>query len=624
LLHVLTAEPGPQFLTGSDQVNLVSNLLLLSFLVYLYLGITTYRFNKESHINSQMMVICLNFALWSFAYMFMHISGDLETAFLWYRLATIGWLYFLPLIVHLLVLMSRNERIINRAFLLVIYGTPSAALVWVNVFLIDTSIMHRVAGGWTTVYDIGIVWTTLYLAAYYVILCIGWYALYRWGVKSPYKREKKQVRIFLVTSIISMTLASVFDNILPFAGVVRFPLVAPVITLVWMFGLWYAIQNYGMMKIDTSFAASEIINNMNDLLFLTDREGIIRQTNQHSCRILGMDTCDITGKTVSSLVRFQKPIENAMRQFRESPRGHSSIEVDIMPRNGNDIPVRFSISVLRDGEGDILGIVFVGYDLRETRKLRQMQSLTQTEMEMAAQVQTRLFHNTSPKDAAWDIDIVFRPLYPVSGDFYDFYESDGILRGVSLFDVSGHGVSAGLITMTARSIVFRSFTSMNDLPLDEVLAAINDELFKEIGQLDDFVTGILLRSRENVMEYVNAAHPHLILRHADGTVEVITSIYHDNRGTFLGTYEGIRNFRVMKFEVNPGDQLLAYTDALIECLGDAKRHYGLDRLVASFRSAPDGSAQEIMAHIMADMEHFIGGNAPKDDLTAILLRRRQA
>ena len=263
-----------------------------------------------------MLIICLNFALWSFAYTFMHISEDLETAFLWYRLSTIGWLFFIPLIVHLLVLMSGNERFINRVFLLVIYGTPSAALVWVNVFLIDTSLMHRVAGGWTTVYDIGIVWTTLYLTAYYAILGIGWYALYRWGKKSPYKREKKQVRIFLVTSIISMTLASVFDNILPFAGVVRFPLVAPVITLVWMFGLWYAIHTYGMMKIDTSFAASEIINSMNDLLFLTDREGIIRQTNQHSCRILGMDTADITGKTVNSFVRHQKPIEDAMRLFQ--------------------------------------------------------------------------------------------------------------------------------------------------------------------------------------------------------------------------------------------------------------------------------------------------------------------
>ena len=253
-----------------------------------------------------------------------------------------------------------------------------------------------------------------------------------------------------------------------------------------------------------------------------------------------------------------------------------------------------------------------------------MQSMTQTEMEMAAQVQTRLFHNTLPTDASWDIDIVFRPLYPVSGDFYDFYESGGILQGVSLFDVSGHGVSAGLITMIARSIVFKSFTSMNDRPLDEVLAVINDELMKEIGQMDDFVTGIILRLRENMMEYVNAAHPHLLLRHADGSVEIIKNVYKDNRGTFLGTYAGIRNFTVLKFEVKPGDMVLAYTDALIECLGDARRHYGLDRLIASFRSAPGGSSHEIMAHVIADMERFTGDNALRDDLTAILLQRRQA
>ena len=247
-----------------------------------------------------------------------------------------------------------------------IYGTPSAALVWVNIVLIDTSIMHRVAGGWTTVYDIGIVWTTLYLAAYYAILGNGWYALYHWGVQTPYKREKKQVRIFLVTSIISMTLCLGLRQHSPLRGSGSLPPFAPVITLVWMFGLWYAMHTYGMMKIDTAFAASEIINSMNDLLFLTDREGVIRQTNLHSCRILGMETADITGKTVDSFLRHRvNPSRMPCAFSGNRPRDHSSIEVDLMPLNGNDIPVRFSISVLRDREGDILGIVFVGYDLRE-------------------------------------------------------------------------------------------------------------------------------------------------------------------------------------------------------------------------------------------------------------------
>ena len=145
-------------------MNVVSTLLLLSFLIYLYLGVTTYQLNRQSRINIQMLVVCMNFALWSFAYAFMHTSEDVDAAFCWYRLSTFGWLFFISFIVHLVMLLSRNERLIGKAFYMVVYGTPSAAFIWVNGFLIDESLLHPVPGGWTTVYDIGLVWIILYLA----------------------------------------------------------------------------------------------------------------------------------------------------------------------------------------------------------------------------------------------------------------------------------------------------------------------------------------------------------------------------------------------------------------------------------------------------------------------------
>ncbi|HOT47065.1 MAG TPA: SpoIIE family protein phosphatase [Spirochaetota bacterium] len=603
-------------------MNVVSTLLLFSFLIYLYLGITTYQLNRQSRINIQMLVVCMNFALWSFAYAFMHISEDVDVAFCWYHLSTFGWLFFIPFILHLVMLLSRNEHLTGKVFYLVVYGTPAAAFIWVNGFLIDTSLMHRVSGGWITVYDIGPVWIFLYLTAYYLVLGIAWYALYRWGKKSPHRRVRKQVRIFLVTSIISLTGASVFDNILPFAGVVRYPLIAPIIILVWMFGLWYAIHKYGMMKIDTSFAASTIINSMNDLLFLSDHEGFIRQTNPHTRRIMEMEQDDITGKAIHSLIRERELVGDAISRFKESPLDHDSIEVNIMPRAGSDIPVRLSMSALRDSEGDLLGVVFVGYDLRENRQLRKFQAMMQVEMEMAAQIQSRLFHSTPPDDTAWEISTVFRPLLPVSGDFYDFYQAGDTLRGVSLFDVSGHGVSAGLITIIARSLVFKGFNAMRDRPLDEVLTAINNELVKEIGKLDDFMTGMLIRFNDGTAEYVNAGHTHLLMRSAAGDVSVIDNAGQDIRGGFLGIDSIVPKFTVVTFEVNPGDLILAYTDGLVECIDSAKNRYGLDRLVDSFRRAPAGSTDGTMARIIGDMERFIGNRPLRDDLTAILLRRR--
>ena len=375
------------------------------------------------------------------------------------------------------------------------------------------------------------------------------------------------------------------------------------------------------MKIDTSLAASEIIDSMNELLFLSDREGIIRHTNAHSCRILGMDRAEIVNKTVGSLMRSEESIEEVLSRIRESGEKNTSIEVDFKSRDGIDIPVRLSVSVVHDREGDTLAIVFVGFDLRETNELKKMQRIMEFEIEMAAQVQARLFNHTTPRDPSWDIDIIYRPLARVSGDFYDFYESDNILKGLSLFDVSGHGVSAGLITMITRSMVFRKFRSMVDRPLEEVLSAINEELIREIGRLDDYMTGILLRFTDGSVEYVNAAHPHIIQRHANGSMSVLDNILYDNRGPFLGMYDVVLKYKVQKFAIHPGDELLVYTDALTECLGGSKRRYGVDRLVSSFKSAPNGSAREILSHIVGEAERFTEGRGFADDLTAIILKR---
>ena len=65
---------------------------------------------------------------------------------------------------------------------------------------------------------------------------------------------------------------------------------------------------------------------------------------------------------------------------------------------------------------------------------------------------------TAPKNDAWDIAFEFIPMSGVSGDLYDFYVSEGEITGLTLCDVSGHGIASGLVTMIARSVFFRNFS----------------------------------------------------------------------------------------------------------------------------------------------------------------------
>jgi sigma-B regulation protein RsbU (phosphoserine phosphatase) len=117
-------------------------------------------------------------------------------------------------------------------------------------------------------------------------------------------------------------------------------------------------------------------------------------------------------------------------------------------------------------------------------------------MMMAANVQANLFPKEAPKTEEWDIAFVFKPMSGVSGDLYDFYEDNGSLKGIAIFDVSGHGVASGLITMIAKSVFRRNITEHPGEKLNRILEMSNSELINEIGKVDNYLTGMIILFKE--------------------------------------------------------------------------------------------------------------------------------
>ncbi|MBN2158392.1 MAG: SpoIIE family protein phosphatase [Spirochaetes bacterium] len=603
-------------------MNIFSLLLFFACFNYLYLGIITYRLDKKSMVNRVMLLLCISYTLWAFSFAFMHAAAGRYDAFAWYRISSVGWNMFVPLTLHLLLLMSHNKRFVNPWTLVIMYAPAVAGIIYANAHVLHPGILRKVPGGWVPVYNISFHPVLVYVSAYVLYLVTGFTALYLWGRRARFRREKKQMRIIIATSVVALAFGSFIDVMLPAMNIAVIPVMAPVMGMIWLVGLWFAVKKYRLMVLSTSFAASEIIKSMRDLMVLADYDGIISHVSPRTCAALGYGRADLIRKPIGFLVVESDQIDDEMRHFRFLPRDSSISDVHFRTGDGSTIPVRLSCSSIRDAEGDLLGFVFVGYDMRETKKLIEMQRMVDIDMEMAARVQSGIFPSPPSGIEGWSVSMVFRPVFPVSGDFYDFYVSERRLRGVSLFDVSGHGVAAGLITMIAKSIVYRIFTSHTDAPLNHVARLINDELVRDIGHIDNFITGILLRIGDGAVEYVNAGHTHLLLKRGDGgAVSIVNLPDRDFRGAFLGVPEMVSRFDVMTFKVAPGDMLLLYTDALIEAADAGKEHYGLGRLIASFETAPVGSAAEAARHIMGDLERWTGGKRIEDDLTMMLMLR---
>lgn len=256
------------------------------------------------------------------------------------------------------------------------------------------------------------------------------------------------------------------------------------------------------------------------------------------------------------------------------------------------------------------------------RQLEDTQRIASLDMTMAANVQAALFPKNPPDTDNWDVAFEFKPMSGVAGDLYDFYEKDGQLAGVSIFDVSGHGIASGLITMIARSVLHRQFYASAGEKLNTILERVNDELMDELGSVDNYLTGIMLRFDGDVVEYVNAGHPDMLFRRNDGSVRIVVQPGEDCKGPILGVRGFDLCFKTMKFRVQRREVLLLATDGLYESKNELGQDYGEKRIITMLGQAPDGTARQILDYLMLDFNHFTRKRNLEDDLTVIVLKRK--
>jgi sigma-B regulation protein RsbU (phosphoserine phosphatase) len=262
---------------------------------------------------------------------------------------------------------------------------------------------------------------------------------------------------------------------------------------------------------------------------------------------------------------------------------------------------------------------------RVNHSLRIAEYMYERDLEIAVNVQTAFLPKTVPYNNTYDVAFVYTPMSGISGDFYDFYQSGNTLEGVGIFDVSGHGIASGLLTMIAKSIIYGNFVNMKHEKLNKVFDSINKKLIKEMGHIDNYITGILIRFNGDYVEYVNSGHPDLIYRSAKN--KKVGHIYDKDGASISGPFMGLKEleqpYKSLTIKINKGDCLLLYTDCFQETENIEGRSYEDAGIMESLRNAPDGSAQSILDYILNDYYNFAGRKKDfKDDLTAILIKRK--
>lgn len=201
------------------------------------------------------------------------------------------------------------------------------------------------------------------------------------------------------------------------------------------------------------------------------------------------------------------------------------------------------------------------------------------------------------------------PSGDVGGDLMDVVDLGGGAWIAYVADVSGHGVSSGLLMGMVKSAVRMRVRS--GATASELLTDLNTVL-EPLKHPAMFVTfAVVTRDTAGRMAYSLAGHLPLIRLRTDGTVEEL-SISHLPVGMMPGTA-----FGEAPLELARGETLAMLTDGLIEVFDRKDEEFGMPRieaLLARERARPlDALAERMLAEVRAHGPQM-------DDQTWLFLR----
>jgi sigma-B regulation protein RsbU (phosphoserine phosphatase) len=192
---------------------------------------------------------------------------------------------------------------------------------------------------------------------------------------------------------------------------------------------------------------------------------------------------------------------------------------------------------------------------------------------------------------------------------------------VGVGDVTGHGVTAGLIMMMAQSMFTMLCEQNGHNSPARFVSLLNRAMFYNLKSRlaqDKFMTMVVARIYgDGRMVYAGAHTDLLIYRKKTGTVDRITT-----EGIWLGISENIEQATVeSSVTLDRGDVALFHTDGVTEARNRDGECFDIDRLTAELRALHHEPAERIVSNIAQTAWNWAG--IPTDDVSLMAVKRSE-
>jgi serine phosphatase RsbU (regulator of sigma subunit) len=254
--------------------------------------------------------------------------------------------------------------------------------------------------------------------------------------------------------------------------------------------------------------------------------------------------------------------------------------------------------------------------LREADLQRELERVNH-DLNIARSIQQGLLPAHSPRLDDFEVAGWNQPADQTGGDYFDWQALPDGRLAISLGDATGHGIGPALVTASCRAYARASFLAGGDE--DGLLDRLNRLLAEDLSsnRFVTFVVAFLDPSRSH-LQVLSAGHgPIMWYRYATDEIENLEA-----QGIPLGMIEGVKYGLATEVCLAPGDMLALVTDGFYEWENPEEEEFGVTRMEEVIRSSRDCPPEEVIARLRSAVASFCQGTEQKDDLTAVILKRR--
>lgn len=247
------------------------------------------------------------------------------------------------------------------------------------------------------------------------------------------------------------------------------------------------------------------------------------------------------------------------------------------------------------------------------------QQISKAEAELAGKIQGELFPERFIKNDNYSIRGLCMPCDATGGDFFDYFELEDKNLIFVLGDVAGHGFSAAILTIMAKTTI-HLLRQKNMVSPETIVSTLNQIIFDLIKK-KKFMTLVVghINSETHKLNLVLAGHLPPVVINSQGELRELKKA-----GFPMGIVKKLP-IQALSYDIQPGDSIVLFTDGIVEALDWNDEQYTFPAWYEFLqKNMPTFTEITELSKLLSGVNEHKKGRSFDDDVTYIVVQRQRS